>query len=85
MASNLWRTDDMSLAAFLMVDRDDETGEAFEMLYSEWDGKSCFWYFNESPELSAAVADYFGGTALVDPRHHSVTVARLKRDMFAAR
>ena len=72
-----WRTDDMSLAAFLAI--------KFPVLSVEWHGNSCYWFFEDSDELADEVSDYAGDIAKVNPREHSSMVGRLKREMFSVK
>jgi hypothetical protein len=70
-----WETDDMSLAAYLMLALDEEPE------YS-WDGESCFFIFISTSQLNEEVAKYYGNQAVVNPREYSKEFSRLKRATF---
>ena len=71
-----WRTQEMALVAFLSL-------QGIEHMNMERNGRSCFWYFEESDELHDKVDEYLQGDGLVEPRAFNDTFARIKRDMFA--
>lgn len=73
----LFKTNDMSMAAFLSL--------STEPLRVEWNDKdnSCYWYFQDTVELSDLVTDFSGGKASVDPKVYSYRYAQMKKDMFA--
>lgn len=73
----LWKTNDMSLAAFLVLHS--------EPVRSEWSvqDNTCYWYFADSQELAALVSSFSGNQALVDPKVYSYRYAQMKKEMFA--
>lgn len=73
----LWKTNDMSLAAFLSLHAEPED--------AVWDVKdnTVYWFFFETPELTALVASFSGNQAQVDPKVYSYRYAQMKKDMFA--
>lgn len=77
--TKLFKTNDMSLAAFLMLHK--------PAVKCEWNfnTNSCYWYFPQDAELDKLVTSYSGSTALVDPKEYSYHYAQLKKSMNALR
>lgn len=70
-----WNTDDMSLAAFLVL----EDQKCIEM---KWDMGSCYFVFEECDDLLDLVQDFVSDEATVSPRRYNMTFAALKKEMF---
>lgn len=73
-----WRTDDMSLAAYLRYMSD------ADFLRYEWDGKSCFMVFERSNEILRQAVDFMGGEALVDPVRYLAVRAEIRSEIQAS-
>lgn len=70
-----WRTDDMALAAYLMIElRADPT--------LHWEMESCFFEFEETDDLLDAVHDFVSGESRIEPRTYNMAFAKLKKAVF---
>lgn len=72
----VWRTDDLSLAAYLAY----ELGEDPSM---EWEQGSCLFVFTDSGDIGPAVQAYISGDATVEPREYNLEHGKLKKAMFS--
>jgi hypothetical protein len=77
MVTETWRTDNVSLAAFLAL--------SFDVLRVEWVNRSVYWVFEESDELISEIDDYHNNLALADPKAMNDMVAEFKRQIFRLR
>lgn len=77
--SVLFKTNDMSLAAYLCLHK--------EPVQCEWNHRtnSCYWFFTDGDGLDELVTAYSGGQARVDPKEYSYHYAQLKKSMNALR
>jgi len=73
----LWRTDNVSLAAFLAL--------TFEVERVEWVNRSVYWLFEESEDLFQSIEDYHDNLALADPKALNDMVAEFKKTIFRLR
>jgi hypothetical protein len=72
-----WRTDDMALAAFLLV-------EFGEDPFLVWEMSSCYFVFKEPDDVFLeAVQDFFSGKATIEPRKYNMAFAKLKKAVFS--
>ena len=71
-----WRTDDMSLAAFLSLtlEQDPEI---------EWEMESCYFVFDKCDQLIDAVAGFLSDTVKVSPRQYNLEMAKMKKAIFS--
>lgn len=69
-----FETDDITLAAYLNI--------GFPILYTEWEGKKCFWIFEDSDELGEEVEVYLAGEAVANLKEYNGIIASLKREMY---
>lgn len=70
-----WKTDDMALAAYLMVElKNDPT--------LQWEMESCYFEFGETDDLLDAVQDFVSGESLIEPRMYNMAFAKLKKAVF---
>lgn len=76
-----WRTDDISLAAFLKCE--DHTVRRVELEYVD---NTSFGYFVfvDCVRLRNSITEFLGGEALVEPRTFSRTFGQLKSSIYAA-
>lgn len=70
-----WRTDDMALAAYLMVSLRVEPD-------LKWEMESCFFEFEETDDLLDAVQDFVSGDARIEPRTFNMVFGKLKKAVF---
>ena len=70
-----WRTDNLSLAAFLSIEL--ETDPEIQ-----WEGPYCFFVYEDDERLHNLVADYVSNRASVEPQNYSMVHGKLKRTMF---
>lgn len=77
--NELWKTDNMSLAAYLKLN--------VPLVKTEWnnsgDRRSCYWFFEDTEFLADLVTEFMGGEASVDPREYNSTIAGMKKEMFS--
>ena len=71
-----WRTDDMALAAYLMIELKAEPN-------LQWEMESCFFEFDESDDLLDAVQDFVSGDSRIEPRTYNMAFAKLKKAVFS--
>lgn len=75
---NSWRTDDMALAAYLMIEFEETPG-------LHWEMGTCFFAFDNGDEDDVfldAVRDFVSGKASVEPRKYNMAFAKLKKAAF---
>jgi hypothetical protein len=70
-----WRTDNLSLAAFLSIELEVDPE-------IQWEGSYCFFVFENDEELHDVVAEYVSGRCRVEPQSFSMAHGKLKRTMF---
>jgi len=78
LGNNEWRTDDTSLAAFLVY-------RGYIVLRTGWRRRTCEWYFLEDDNLVDEVFDYLAGTTKVEPRAYMEAYVNLKKKMLRDR
>lgn len=66
----------MALATFLSIQL--ETDPELE-----WEMSSCYFSYEETPELLDAVQTFVMGNALVEPREYNMEFAKIKKAVFA--
>jgi len=71
-----WRTDDMALSAYLMIEL--KTDPALR-----WEMESCYFEFVETDDLLDAVQDFVSGESLIEPRTYNMAFAKLKKAVFS--
>lgn len=74
-----WRTDDMSLAAYLRYVNTED------FLRYEWEGSSCYIIFERSEEIVKQATDFMGGDALVDPVRYLAVRAQVRDELKSSR
>lgn len=73
--SNTWRTDDMGLAAYLLLELKVEPTLRWEM-------ESCYFEFVDTDDLLDAVQDFVSGDSRIEPRTYNMAFAKLKKAVF---
>jgi hypothetical protein len=71
----LWRTDDMALATYLIIKQELDP----ELV---WESQSCFFLFPKGESLLKDVTDFVSNNGLVDARTFNMTYARLRKATF---
>lgn len=69
-----WKTDDITLAAWLRM--------SLPLQDTEWDYDKCSWIFEDSDELADRVAEYIGGQAEANLKEYNQIIANMKREMY---
>ena len=72
-----WRTDDMALAAYLMIEFD-ETPKL------QWEMETCYFEFDNGDDdvFLDAVRDFLSGKGTVEPRTYNMAFGKLKKAVF---
>lgn len=73
--SNTWRTDDMGLAAYLLLELKVEPT-------LQWEMESCYFEFVDTDDLLDAVQDFVSGDSRIEPRTYNMAFAKLKKAVF---
>lgn len=76
-----WRTDDISLAAFLRCDDHEVVRVELEYVDNTSFG---YFVFVDCTQLRESISDFISGEALVEPRMFSRTFGQLKSSIYAA-
>lgn len=74
--TKVWRTDDMALATFLIL-------EGHDVQDIQWELESCYFAFVNNDGLNALVSGFVSGSARVEPRNYNMAFGKLKRAMFS--
>ncbi len=74
-----WSTDDLALAAFLVLECEDW------LLRYDWDHGSCFVVFKRSELLLDCVTEYVSKDARVEPIQYNLVFARVRNTMRDSR
>lgn len=74
-----WRTDDMSLAAYLRYLNPED------FLRYEWEGASCYIVFERSEEIVQQATSFMGGDARVDPVRYLSVRAQVREELKSSR
>lgn len=74
-ADEFYRTNNLALAAFLR-----HQGHAHQGM--QWQGETCFWYFDKSDPLLEIVDKFFKGDALVEPRAYNKVFGQIRKELF---
>lgn len=73
--SELFKTENMSLAAFLHM--------AHPVLRTEWvNQRTCAWVFEITPDMPDLIAEFESGEARVDPVEYNSSYGKLKQESF---
>lgn len=70
----LFKTDNMSLAAFLHMSR--------PIVRTEWRGRTCSWLFEKADGMQSQIDEFLRGDARVDPVQYNDSYSKLKTESF---
>lgn len=75
MPDGIYRTSDMALTTYLKL-------EGYTPQEIKWQGGTCYWWFDKTEALVAAVDAFLGKESRVEPTEYNRVFSQTKREFY---